>query len=318
MTGDVGEAEFTILCREYETVRIGSRISNLVLESAVSLLRRRDLTVYAEVATNPADAALDIAQSFIEKVLLGEGQIDYIFQVSNDSDAVKRLLQHHLRRFLAKQRKRTVVDNLFERCVELLTSSSDFKGSFESGFQLVGVTDQNTPVKASSVRRAAAIASQIPQLKSTAIHRNPRLFDQPRVRILLGILFKEAVGVITKADLQKFLQDLLTPWDFGRLDVNVNSLSEQTIVGTTVIDSDMFIHIVQQMEPSERFIFKAKYSGQPDREIANHLSISRSQATGLKSALWQKLVNEFAGVDERSHAEIIAGIYEMIVVEDYQ
>lgn len=301
---------------EHREQRIGPLIYDIARRSVERLLSGRDLAVYAEVETSVSDAALDVTQSFVERVLLGEGQIDYVFTVARDEGAVERIIHHHARRHLARTRKRTVVDNIFGRCLEILADAEHIEVIEGGGFLVQGSPDRSRRCRREDVRRAASIAALIPRLETTATVKAPRLFDRRGLEKLLEVLFRETRAVVLRSDLQDFLKDLLAPWDFGVLGGDVSDLLlEQPASHGGSVDS-ISAAIFALLEEDERRLLVLKFAGQPDRVIAEQLGISRQVVGVRKAELWRRLGSKLAAHDESEHADIISAVCTMAAQEE--
>ena len=307
---------FQELETEHQEQRIGPLIYEIARRSVERLLSGRDLSVYAEVETSVSDAALDVTQSFVERVLLGEGQIDYIFTVARDEGAVERLIRHHARRYLARTRKRTVIDNIFGRCVEILADAEHVEEVEGGGFLAEGSSDPSRRCRREDVRRAASISALIPKLETTATVKAPRLFDRGGLKMLLEVLFRETKAVVLRSDLQDFLKDLLAPWDFGVLGGDVSDLLlEQPEVRGGSFDR-ISLAILATLEKDEHRLLVLKFAGQPDRVIAEELGISRQMVGVRKAELWRRLEDGLVAHDESAHADIISAVCAMAAQEE--
>ena len=58
------------------------------------------------------DSIEELAQETAVELLVGEGQIDYIFTVADSTEDVRRLLARNVKRALWRRRSSTVVDRL--------------------------------------------------------------------------------------------------------------------------------------------------------------------------------------------------------------
>src|ERR1700737_1438512 len=106
---------WTELLHEYESERIGVGILELVTKGVGKVGREGyDPQIYGRVV-RWEDGIEDVVQEVVVRLLLDEGQLDYIMAVSRDEGDFQRLLQWQIRRFLARRRQRTIIDNLLDR-----------------------------------------------------------------------------------------------------------------------------------------------------------------------------------------------------------
>src|SRR4051794_16994893 len=100
---------------EYITRTMGPLITERVRGLVDAMLRHRDPAIYARGAHDYRDGVDDVLHDFTIDVLLHEGQLAYIFDNAADVDGFDRLINYQLRRYLARTRQRTIVDNLLDR-----------------------------------------------------------------------------------------------------------------------------------------------------------------------------------------------------------
>src|SRR5262249_39412435 len=102
---------FDQLTAEFHSELVGGLIYERVRELVDRLLRHRDPTIYARGAHDYRDGLEDVLNDFVIDVLIGERQIDYVMITVDDLDGFDKLIQRQLRRYLARTRTRTVIDN---------------------------------------------------------------------------------------------------------------------------------------------------------------------------------------------------------------
>ena len=110
---------FSDLRREYETERIGPFIWALTVELAGMVGRRYRPAEYNRGAPWDDASVEELAQQTAVELLIGEGQIDYIFTVADGTEDVRRLLTRNVKRALWRRRSATVVDRLVGRVREM-------------------------------------------------------------------------------------------------------------------------------------------------------------------------------------------------------
>jgi hypothetical protein len=152
---------------EYRSELVGDLIYTRVRQLVGRLLRHRDPTVYARGAHDYRDALDDVVNDFIVDVLIGERQIDYVMSTAGDLDSFDRLIGRQLRRYLARTRERTVVDNLIDRSIQVLRAppfEAQGIGELER-YVLAGapVLNEGSPTE-SELRLAVARAQAVPKI----------------------------------------------------------------------------------------------------------------------------------------------------------
>src|SRR5439155_23995156 len=99
---------------EYRTERVGAKIVAEVSSAVHDICRRYDPQVYGRSASWD-DAEEDLVQSVVLELLLEEGQLDYLMATCVRLEDFEQLLRFQIRRYLARQRRRTIVDNVLDR-----------------------------------------------------------------------------------------------------------------------------------------------------------------------------------------------------------
>src|ERR1700758_4228802 len=108
---------------EYKASFVGPKILGEVSEVVRGTVRRYDPEVYGGSASWD-DVEEDAVQSVVEDLLLREGQLDYLMATALRLEDFRNLLRFQVRRYLARKRRRNVIDNLLDRSKELLQGAS--------------------------------------------------------------------------------------------------------------------------------------------------------------------------------------------------
>jgi len=99
---------------------MGPLITERVQGLLDAMLRSRDPRIYARGAQDYRDGLDDVLHEFTIDVLLHEGQLGYALDTAADEHGFDRIINRQLRRYLARTRERSIVDNLLERSLRLL------------------------------------------------------------------------------------------------------------------------------------------------------------------------------------------------------
>src|SRR5260370_6664343 len=102
------------LREEYRSVRIGEKILEEVRQTVHQVCRRYDPQIYGGAASWD-DAEGDLVQSVVLDLLIGEGQLDYLMATAVEIGDFQNLLKYQVRRYIARKRRRTVIDNVIDR-----------------------------------------------------------------------------------------------------------------------------------------------------------------------------------------------------------
>lgn len=302
---------FEELRREYEAELVGEGLYARITNLADRLLRRRDPRVYAQGAADYRDTLGDVVNEFLLQVLIGERQIDYVMLTAGDLGEFDRLLQYHLRRFLARTRTRTVVDNLIDRSVLVLRdlpfsvvagsgASERYGLSTRSYAQATGSDDRE-------IRRAATLAKVVPKVPSEAVEREPKVYDAEGLAGVLRLLVDRSAAPVGRAELQVFFGYLLTGWTTSILGLSEEDQPVEASLSPEqeVVVSDTARTLVQTFAYEDRVIFQYKFANLPDRELAAELGLSRQSAAPRKAALFARLRDELSGFDDKLQAAVL-------------
>ena len=283
---------------EYQSVRIGPRIWALVLEMTGAIAWRYPPRVYNHGEPWSDESVQDLAQQVVLDRLLGEAQLEYLFDQATSLESWRRLLSLQVRRTLAHRRRKTVVDRLLARVrrlartppLDTLTvgrmvwvSGADFAGS------LVDLSDSKIAHLANSVR-------DVPQLvASRRSSRSSMIYTTPDLRLLLERVLDE-VGAVSERDLARVFEILLTSWlptflqdpesDYPSAEPTPEAAAEDAQMRSAV---ETF---ARGLSEPERWILLAKSQGIADRDIAARLERSRPWVAQRKHGVLERLATD--------------------------
>lgn len=308
---------------EYRTVLIGDEIYARVRLLAERLLRRRDPKVYARGAHDYRDALGDVVNDFVLAVLIEERQIDYVMATVTDLDSFDRLIGRQLRRYLARTRTRTVIDNLLDRAISLLREPpfvSEGSGSTET----FSLGDSSNPsdgyATESDLRRAAALAQAVPKIASRGEERAPKVYDRAGLARVLVILCRQVATALTRQDLQTFFGYLLTAWtpSFLEQGEDFEEPASDLLPSDEAVISETAMQLATDMNDEERLIFRYKAANLPDRDLATALGLSRQSTAPRKQALFTRLMTELSDVEEELRARVLGHLSILLATEEGQ
>jgi len=310
---------FAGLRQEYEAELIGERIYARVRDLVSRAMRHRDPAIYGHGSPDRIDAVDEVLQDFVLDVLIRERQIDYIMTVSPGLEDFDRLMTRHVRRYLARTRQRTLIDNLMDRAVDRMRQPPFLAMTvgYDERFSLDGITPDQ-PVSDEQLRVASAVAQKVPKDRSEAEARAPRIYDSDRLAQVLSILLQEGRGWVRRADLQRFFEILLTPWtttfldDTERVDVAASQLGPEQ----SVLVDDTASRLVGALDEEARTILMMKSANLPDREVASRLGVSRPTVAHRKTEVYAAVRAELELIDPALHPHIVARLDELLVAED--
>jgi hypothetical protein len=314
MTGD----ELARLRAEHEDKFVGDLIYKRVSVLVNRLLSRRNPETYMG-NFHGSDARADVVQGFFTDVLIEESQLVYVFGAVDDIDGFDRLIQFQARRYLAKTRVRTVVDNLLERSVNFLRSAKNVEVSKfgdREFFSLATTSGQLALDKEACLSRAVAIARPIPKLASRGDERAPAVYSGEALEQVLSILLETCGEPVGLAELDGFFSSLLTGWkpSFLGLSAELDPPDAAVLPGDDVLARNLAGSLARTMTPEEREIFLFKYANLPDRELAAHLKVSRQTLSPRKQELFSRLKDDLTGVSTDVQIVVLEHLASVLAV----
>jgi hypothetical protein len=312
---------FDELAQEYRESLIGDAIYGRVRHSVEGLLRRRDPRIYAFGSHDYGDAAEDVLNQFVLDVLIGERQIAYVMTVASTLEDFDRLIGRQLRRYLARKRQRTVVDNLLDRVFEM-AADPPFELRGTQGVPRIALPGRqdgsDSDPRDADVRRAVALASAVPKDRSDASERAPRVYDAERLAAVVGVYLSEVRTAASRSDLNDFFRLLLTPWLPRFLgEVEVESVTDPDLSPEeAALVADEATRMIEAMGVEERLIFLYKHANLPDRELAERLGLSRQSTAPRKAELLRKLAEQLSDVSQRLQAPVLSAVAARLVLEE--
>lgn len=298
------------LLAEHRDAFVGEQIYERVRQLTERILRRRDPRVYAQGSHDYRDALDDVVNEFVLSVLIKERQLDYIFEVATQIEDFDRLINHHVRRFLARTRLRTVVDNLLDRSVEILREPPFRVISGiapKESFGLLGISYVHSVVSSAAIRTAAVLARNVPTDKTQASERAPRVYDANSLSTVLSILLTSVGAPVTRETLSEFFEQSLTAWYPGTLDTDEQRDTQDPGFDPeeVILIRDTAERMIAEMSEEDGIIFTYKHANLPDRVVAQRLGLSRQSTAPRKAALMARLRTVLAELDGPVQAGVL-------------
>ena len=313
---------FGELRREYEEERIGPLIWALTVELSAMVGRRYRPAEYNQGAPWDEASVEELAQETATDLLIGEGQIDYIFVVADSTEDVRRLLTRNVKRALWRRHSATVVDRLMGR-VRRMTSQPPFRVRAEEGQQWItraGEPGVPRTLASAELRAAAAAAHRVPRLiEREDAERASMAYAPAALREVLLAVIDEAGGVF-EADLARIFRILLAAWlPASLVSVEGDDLADGT---SSVPDATERIErqdmesavqdLVESMTAEDLTVLVCKAQGQSDNAVAERLGRSRPWVASRKKAVLDRTDATFADrVAEPLRDEAAARLLEL-------
>ena len=307
---------------EYDSVKIGPRIWGVVLELARAVSHRYPTSVYNNGEPWSDESVADLAQEVVLERLLGEAQLQFLFDQAVDLESWRRLLTLQVRRTLARRRRKTVLDRLLTR-VRRLGQEPPFRietfgakvwilsDDAEGG--LVDLTDSRVSQLASSVRHIPQMVDHPQASRASMVYRTSDL------RTLLRVVGE--VGAISEGDLARILELLLTSWLPTSLEDTEQLLERDSEIRGPVesLEISEMRSVIEtfaaSLSEAEQQILLSKSQGVPDAEIAGSLGRSRPWVAQQKQVVLDRVGDELMrGLEGEQQMDAMESL--LIVISD--
>jgi DNA-binding NarL/FixJ family response regulator len=278
---------------EYESLRIGPKMLAEVRNVVQATVRRYDPQIYGRAASWD-DAEEDLVQSVVLDLLLGEGQLDYLMATAVELSDFQNILTFQVRRYLARQRRRTVIDNLLDRAKEVLKEHPfETEGTGRAArHSLTGATVEAREPRDEELMAAARSAALVPRVRFSDQDRAPIVYTRADFARLLRAVATSLPTSFTLHDLARILELVLTDWVAGFLhefeEAHAKASAslgpeEELMVEETTRE------ILQGCTREHLVVLRRKLENMPDQAIADELSISRPTVIARKREVLEKL-----------------------------
>lgn len=194
---------------EYRAEGIGHVILDEVRRAVHDVARRYDPAIYGGSASWN-DAEEDVVQGVVVDLLLAEGQLDYIMATALTLDDFRNLLRFQVRRYLARNRRRTVVDNLLDRAKGLL-GKPPYEEVAPGRYGLPGNADPR-PSTDAELQAAARAAALVPRASPAKGDRAPVVYTGDALAALVKAVARSLPAGFSLSELGKILEIVLTDW----------------------------------------------------------------------------------------------------------
>ena len=285
---------------EYDSVKIGPRIWDLVLELTRAVSRRYPTTVYNNGAPWSDENVADLAQEVVLERLLGEAQLQYLFDQAVDLESWRRLLTLQVKRTLARRRQATVLDTLLSRIRKLGREPPLRLENFGSRVWILSEDSEAefVDLEPSTVTRLAGSIRHIRQMVADQrASRASMVYRTSDLRTLLELVLED-VGAISESDFAKILELLLTSWlpTFLEDDEQLLDRDSELEGPVEMLEKSEMSSVIEtfaeSLSEAEQQILLSKSQGVPDAEIAGSLGRSRPWVAQRKQRVLDRVGNE--------------------------
>ena len=280
--------------------KIGPRIWDLVLELTRAVSRRYPTIVYNNGEPWSDENVADLAQEVVLERLLGEAQLQYLFDQAVDLESWRRLLTLQVKRTLARRRRATVLDTLLSR-IRRLGQAPPFRlERFGSKVWILSDDSEGefVDLAPSTVSRLAGSVRHLPQMVADQrASRASMVYRTNDLRTLLRLVLED-VGAVSEGDLAKILELLLTSWlpTFLQDDEQLLDRDSKLEGPVELLESSEMRSVIEtfaaSLSEAEQQILLSKSQGVPDAEIAGSLGRSRPWVAQRKQLVLDRVGSE--------------------------
>jgi len=265
---------------------------------SASVARRYPPAVYNNGEDWNQSSFEELAQDVIVDRLLGERQLEYLFDTARDIETFRRLLIHQVRRTLSHRRSRTVVDRLLQR-TRALVSASPFVTSTVGRELWICLEENVTPYRSApepEIRAAADTASRIPRLmEHERSERASMVYTTSSLKGLLELVVRE-LGGLSERDLAKIFEVLLTSWLPTFLERPEDHHLPTTEAADGRLEALNMTETVRSFEETlddvDRTVLLCKSQDISDHDVAERLGRSRPWVADRKSVVFARVGEE--------------------------
>lgn len=270
------------IVREYESGEVGPALAREIEQRTRAFIRAHSYPprVYAGVddwADGIEDLVQDVQLTLIEK---DQRQLHWVMDRAGNLDEFRRLLAGPIRITLRSRIRRTVLDNLRDRCKNLL-EDEPFRPCGRIGRERAFALREVAEVRQATheeVLRAARRVACVPTTPPEAGQRSPSVYTTENLRVVLEAIGESLEHGFTLRDAELVLREVLPSWfpSFLEDEVDLHDLQVSPISSVDeVLARDAAAELVATVQGGEREVLRLRLEGVPPGELARTLGVSR-------------------------------------------
>lgn len=301
-----GTTDMDRLRQEYRQSRIGPEILAETRRVVHQVVRRFDPEIYGGAATWD-DAEEDVVQAVVLDLLLAEGQIDYLMATAVRLDDFRNLLRFQVRRYLARTRRRTVVDNLLDRAKEILAEPPfEQTGSAQDPrFRIPGSAVELREPTEEEILAASRAVALVPRTRSSDHDRAPVVYPREALATALEAIATVLPVPFSLSDVGRILELVLTDWVASFL---YEFEEDQAVAAPSLgpeeetMAEEAAQRILERVSGEALVVLRRKLENVSDEEIARELGVSRPTVIARKRSALGELREALGGLPEHVQA----------------
>ena len=288
---------FDQLKLEYLEVTIGAGIYEIVRELCGMIARKYPESIYNDGLSWDSQSIDDICQEVVMNQLLGQKQIHYIFDNATSIESVRRLLTGQIKRALSTRRKKSPIDRLLRRILDL--SKDGLIELVEVGvpfYRLPESQDDYETLDGSQLNACVRAIAPIPRLVSRLdTGRESMIYTPIMLKIVVETLFR-TVRAATEKDLRNILEVLLTPWAPASLvPLERESIPSGYDAEDSIEEEQMVTEarsLARSFNHAQRIVLVLKSQDVPDAIVASEVGVSRPTVADMKTVVYSRVRQE--------------------------
>ncbi len=264
----------------------------------------------------------DLVQDVVVHRLLGERQIDYLFDVARTVDVWRALLDRQVRVVLARRRVRTVVDNLLDRARRMLDGWGSVVRSTALGhavYSFSGSGAQYEPLDDRGVSRVGELVRVVPRRLPGRGDRAPVVYGGRELEAVLDCVLDAVPGGVSVRDLGRVFGFVLTDWVPAVLEHDEGTTAATPAVvmdpSEVVVIRATAAELLAGMSGEELTIVRGRLAGLPDADVAREVGLSRPTLMKRRRVLLDRLRQAAEGLSEAGREALVDEVSLLVMGE---
>jgi hypothetical protein len=299
----MSEPTWAALRDEYARETVGELWLDEVSRAVQSVAPRYPPSIYTETGAWGADEFENLVQDVVVRHLLDDGQLAYIVDTATDISVARALIHRTVRRGLARGRRRTIVDNLLERCRELQS--------------FIPAADPSPAASDAQLRVAAAEVAKLPRIRIINSDRAPAVFSGTTLPLVLGIV-RDVLGPnVRERELAKIFELALADYVPSGLVTTEGGLDEPDR-GLTPEEEVTVMDTLRQLTTGpevELQLLALKIADESDTVVARHLGVSRPTAAKRFKEASAAVQHVISDIPTRLQDEVLSRFSDQLLRE---